>query len=234
MNSKQFVNSVVKKFPNSYDRTLSNISTFYKVSELDVARAFHIKGYTNGIIDFIGSDYVPKYIQYLYQFLITSTNLITIEINKKYELKDGRTSYLQIYIKEKKTCILVDYDLPKTLIDLRVIKLNKKDFYDIFSLSRIKLLLTKKLCIPMKFLDDIPFNSIDYIEQNKNISPDLFREKLYFNMLNTIMIKNELELNEMRKTIENNLNHPREIIKLKENINNTTQRLKNIIMFFDT
>lgn len=234
MNSKQFVNSVVKKFPNSYDRTLSNISTFYKISELDVARAFHTKGYPNGIIDFIGSDYIPKYIQYLYQFLITSTNLITVNINKKYELKDGRVAYLQIYIKEKKTCILVDYDLPKTLIDLKVIKLNKKDFYDIFSLSRIKLLLTKKLCIPMKFLDDIPFNSINYIEQNKDISLDLFREKLYFNMLNTIMIKNEIELNEMRKTIENNIDNSKEIIRLKDNINNTTQRLKNIIMFFDT
>ena len=141
--------------------------------------------------------------------------------------------YLQIYVKEKNTTIFIDYEIDKSLLSTKVIKLNKNDFSDIILLSKAKILLIKKLDLNPNFLENKPFNVFEYIEENKFLNNKQLKNKLYLNMLNTMMLNSEKELEEFRNELENNIDKPQTFLKIKKELLESTEKLKGITTFFD-
>lgn len=214
--------------------TIEEICKVLHTDKIETLTGFHTYGIQKRIDDFLGSEYIPKYVQYIYDFIKEKNPELHVFINKKVRLLDNRMGYLQIYIKERNTTIFIDYEIEKHLLNTKVIKLNKSDFEDIILLSKIKVTLIKKLKLNTKFLENNDFNVFEYIQQNKILSNKEFKNKLYLNMLNTVMLNTEKELEDFRNDLERNIDKPQTIIKIREKLLESTEKLKGITTFFDS
>lgn len=213
--------------------TIDEICKTLHTDKIETLVAFHRQGLQRRIDDFLGSEHIPDYVQYIYDFIKERNPELHIFINKKIRLKDNRMGYLQIYVKEKNTTIFIDYEIDKSLLSTKVIKLNKNDFSDIILLSKAKILLIKKLDLNPNFLENKPFNVFEYIEGNKSLNNKQLKNKLYLNMLNTMMLNSEKELEEFRDELENNIDKPQTFLKIKKELLESTEKLKGITTFFD-
>lgn len=213
--------------------TIDEICKTLHTDKIETLVAFHRQGLQRRIDDFLGSEHIPDYVQYIYDFIKERNPELHVFINKKIRLKDSRMGYLQIYVKEKNTTIFIDYEIDKSLLSTKVIKLNKNDFSDIILLSKAKILLIKKLDLNPNFLENKPFNVFEYIEENKSLNNKQLKNKLYLNMLNTMMLNSEKELEEFRNELENNLDKPQSFLKIKKELLESTEKLKGITTFFD-
>lgn len=223
-----------KNLPCDISGTIDEICKTLHTDKIETLTGFHTYGIQRRIDDFLGSKYVPTYVRYIYEFIKEKNPELHVFINKKVRLLDNRMGYLQIYIKERNTTIFIDYDIDKTLLNTKIIKLNKNDFDDIILLVKMKVMLIKKLNLNTKFLKNIPFNIFEYLEENKKLTNKEFKNKLYLNILNTIMLDTERELSDFKNDLEFNIDKLQTILKLKEKLLESTERLKGITTFFDT
>lgn len=223
-------------FKNLSSEISGNINEVCKklhTDKIETLNGFHKANLQRRIDDFLGSEHIPDYVQYIYDFIKERNPKFHVFINKKVRLLDNRMGYLQIYIKERNTTIFIDYEIDKSLLNTKVIKLNKNDFIDIISISKIKIRLINKLKLNLNFLEDKPFNVFKHIEENKSLDNKQLKNKLYLNMLNTIMLNSEKELDDFRNELINNIDKPQMLLKIKEEILESTNILRGITTFFD-
>ena len=170
---------VNKHFENPLDRTIENVSKYLGISKRKVVHMYHMCNYQNSLIDFKGSSYVTKESKWVYNFIKSRNPEINVELSKRSKDKDKNEIYYQVFIKEKNLVILIDYNLETSKVPYNIIKLNKDDFRDIFELTRIKLLLIKKLALNKQIMLNRTIDILDYIEKHKNIPKYVFENELY-------------------------------------------------------
>ena len=220
------------------DRSVRRVAKLIHKTTTSVVTAYHRRGIERKLVDFYGSPYIPSYIQRLYDWLIFQVPEYTIEINKKRKLTNNRIAYLQIYVAEKRLAILVDYDLNKELYSnrLNILKLNKKDFEDPLLLAKAKTKIMKTLKKPFKIYDNedvVEIDMLKYIEEVKHLKEEQYRNKLYFDMINKSFMDDRKRLNEITYKLNNYGFRGSTILSIKEEVNNSSKKLKNIISFFE-
>ena len=221
----------------SLDRSSEEVAKATNKSIRTVSTAYHRRGITNRLTDFYGSPHIPTYIQKLYDWLVFQVPEFTIEINRKRRLTNNRLAYLQIYVVEKNLAILVDFDLAPELYNrMKILKINKKDFDDPLLLSKSKVKIMKTLKKPFKMYNENELNTInilEYIKVAKNMEPQQYRNKLYFDMINKSFRDDRERMNEITNSLNNYGFGSSTILSIKKEVNNSSKKLKNIISFFE-
>ena len=222
----------------SLDRSVQEVARTLHRNPTSVAMAYHKLNVTNRLTDFYGSPHIPIYIQRLYDWLAFQIPEYTIEINRKRKLKNNRTAYLQIYIVEKRLAILVDFDLsPELYSRMSILKLNRRDFEDPILLSKTKTKIMKTLKKPFKMYNKNMFfkdeDIFTYIEKAKSMNEEQYRNKLYFDMINKSFNDDREKLDTITDNLSNFGFRSTTILNIKQEVNDTTRKLKNIISFFD-
>lgn len=237
--SCEIVSRATRIINNPNEMTLENISKVLNMAPRTVAYEFHKNGYQNRIIDFKGSLFISKYAEFVGNFIKSRNPELHVILNRRLKTKKGEKVYFQVYICEKRTAIQIDYDIDPDTVYTKIVKLNKSDFEDIISLSKIKLLLTNKLNLNRKFLPAKQIDMLKYIDENKDLTEEQLRNKLYFKLLNKQMIRDMYELKSLEKTIRNsslmktNSKSGSVINGIKNRSEASEERLRNIIKFND-
>lgn len=226
---------VNKHFVDPLERTIENVSKFLGINKREVVYTYHRRGCPYQLVDFRGSSYITKEAQWVYNFIKSKNPELTVELSKRSKYSDNKEIYYQIFIKEKKTVILIDYNLDITKIPYKIIKLNKRAFRDIFSLTRIKLLLIKKLSLNQQIMSNKEIDILDYIEKHKNISKDLFKNELYIKMLSRAMEKTQKRLKIESNNFLENKSKGQEILlsNIREDIKLSKNTLYNLLLYYN-